>query len=243
MTQFKVDAQDDQPPILHPRTSTPRQAVQPRMSIHDEATQISNSQQHHAHQPRQVPLHTPQPQNTESETPMEITQPRHEAARPLPPIPQSEVGENALQVQALLEEQKKLIKAIEFRGIAQGQEAYKLAAAMSIDNRRQLIRAYEEEAEKRAYTTLMEAVAREEETTKPSGGVWERVAETGIVEMESSDFLIAGTGPKVDRHNYQWKFGREDGQFRCALGHNTQFKSKKENVDPATGSKPVRKWR
>lgn len=219
MTQFTVDD--------GPRISTPRQAVQPRLSIHDAAAQ-PNPQPHHSHQPRLMPLTLPQqPDVVASTLPPPPPPPPMQVSRPLPPIPEANL-ENAVQVQALLEEQKKLIRAIEGRNIAQGQEAYKLAANMSTDDRQELIRSYEKDAEKRAYNTLMEVVAREEDAVKQPS--WERVAETGVVEMDSSDFLIAGTGPKVDRQNYHWKFGREDGQFRCALGHNTQFKV---NMDDA----------
>jgi len=71
---------------------------------------------------------------------------------------------------------------------------------------------------------------------------WDVVKDEEFVEMKS--FTIPGTGIKPVQKNFLWKFGREDGQYRVVLGHNTLFKPKKDtSIDPATGEKQRSKWR
>jgi len=71
-------------------------------------------------------------------------------------------------------------------------------------------------------TSLLEFTREEEPSARPMPA-WEKIPET-MVEMDSTEFLVAGGKPEVERENFLWKFGQANGQYRCILGHNTMFK-------------------
>lgn len=65
---------------------------------------------------------------------------------------------------------------------------------------------------------------------------YQKVGDQDIIEM--GGFCLPGTnGSEEKKQNFQWKFGRQDGQFKVILGHNTVWKPVKQanSKDPETG--------